>query len=118
MRVYGVALELQCHANTLVPAVNRVIRDQFERASLSVVLNSAEAFGHYSRRKKRYHVAIARGSAMECAAICDVLKIRKLAPASECARAKRLAIRCVQMLSKLEQALSKGAEKETKEAAA
>jgi four helix bundle protein len=107
MRVYQLALELQCHANTLVPSVHRVVRDQFERASLSIVLNAAEAFGRFSRRQKRYHVGVARGSAMECAALCDVLRVRRLAPATEAAKAKRLAIRCVQMLSKLEQALSK-----------
>ena len=43
LTVYHVALELQCMANTLVPSVNRVLRDQFERASLSCVLNLAEA---------------------------------------------------------------------------
>lgn len=118
MRVYQLALELQCHANTLVPSVNRVLRDQFERASLSVVLNSAEAFGRFSRRQKRYHVGVARGSAMECAAICDVLRVRRLAPDVECNRAKRLAVRCVQMLSKLEQALSRPTKDEAAEAAA
>ena len=107
MRVYQLALELQCHANTLVPSVHRVVRDQFERASLSIVLNAAEAFGRFSRRQKRYHVGVARGSAMECAALCDVLRVRRLAPAAEAAKAKRIAIRCVQMLSKLELALSK-----------
>lgn len=40
MRAYQLALELQCHANTLVPSLHRVVRNQFERASLSVVLNS------------------------------------------------------------------------------
>lgn len=112
MRVYQLALELQCHAHTLVPSVHRVVRDQFERASLSIVLNSAEAFGRFSRRQKRYHVGVARGSAMECAALCDVLRVRRLAPVADCLRAKRLAVRCVQMLSKLELALSRPAKGE------
>jgi len=118
MRVHQLALELQCHANTLVPSVHRVVRDQFERASLSIVLNSAEAFGRFSRRQKRYHVGVARGSAMECAALCDVLRVRRLAPVADCLRAKRLAVRCVQMLSKLAQALSKPAKGEPEEAVA
>ena len=118
MRVYQIALELQCHANTLVPSVHRVVRDQFERASLSIVLNAAEAFGRFSRRQKRYHVGVARGSAMECAALCDVLRVRRLAPVAECLRAKRLAVRCVQMLSKLEQTLSKPAKGEPEESVA
>jgi len=105
LRVYHVALELQCLANTLVPSVNRVLRDQFERASLSVVLNLAEGCGRVSRRQKRYHYSVARGSATECAALADVLRMRRLSPESDCFRARSLAIRCVQMLSKLVESL-------------
>lgn len=101
LTVYHVALELQCMANTLVPSVNRVLRDQFERASLSVVLNLAEGCGRVSRRQRRYHFGVARGSATECAALTDVLRLRRLTPASECFRARSLAVRCVQMLTKL-----------------
>ena len=101
LTVYHVALELQCMANTLVPSVNRVLRDQFERASLSVILNLAEGCGRVSRRQRRYHFGVARGSATECAALTDVLRLRRLTPASECFRARSLAVRCVQMLTKL-----------------
>ena len=101
LTVYHVALELQCMANTLVPSVNRVLRDQFERASLSVILNLAEGCGRVSRRQRRYHFGVARGSATECAALTDVLRLRRLTPASECFRARALAVRCVQMLTKL-----------------
>jgi four helix bundle protein len=101
LTVYHVALELQCMANTLVPSVNRVLRDQFERASLSVILNLAEGCGRVSRRQRRYHFGVARGSATECAALADVLRLRRLAPAGECFRARSLAVRCVQMTTKL-----------------
>ena len=101
LTVYHVALELQCMANTLVPSVNRVLRDQFERASLSVILNLAEGCGRVSRRQRRYHFGVARGSATECAALADVLRLRRLTSASECFRARSLAVRCVQMLTKL-----------------
>lgn len=105
LTVYHVALELQCLANTLVPSVNRVLRDQFERASLSIVLNLAEGCGRVSRRQRRYHFGVARGSATECAALADVLRLRRLTPASECFRARSLAVRCVQMLTKLIQSM-------------
>ena len=101
LNVYHVALELQVMANTLVPSIHRVVRDQFERASLSVVLNLAEGCGRVSRRQRRYHFGVARGSATECAALADVLRLRRLAPASECYRARSLAVRCVQMTTKL-----------------
>lgn len=101
LTVYHVALQLQCLANTLVPSVNRVLRDQFERASLSIVLNLAEGCGRVSRRQRRYHFGVARGSATECAALADVLRLRRLTPASECFKARSLAVRCVQMTTKL-----------------
>ena len=101
LTVYRVALELQCLANTLVPSANRVFRDQFERASPSVLLNLAEGCGRVSRRQRRYHFGVARGSATECAAWTDVLRLRRLTPASDCFRARSLAVRCVQMITKL-----------------
>jgi len=105
LRVYHVALELQVMANTLVPSLHRVIRDQFERASLSVILSLAEGCGRVSRRQKRYHYSVARGSATECAAIADVLRLRRLAPPTDCYKARSLAVRCVQMTTKLVESL-------------
>ena len=101
LEVYGLALELHAFAASKVPTLSRVLRDQLERASLSVVLNLAEGGGRRSRKDKARHYTYARGSATEVAACFDVLKIRKLAPASECARGRSLAIRVVQMLTKL-----------------
>lgn len=119
LRVYHLALDLQVMASALVPSLHRVLRDQFERASLSVVLNIAEGSGRHSRRQKRYHYGVARGSATECAAMSDVLRLRRLAPPNECDRVRRLAVRITQMLTKLDASLSKGETKtESKEAAA
>ena len=99
--VYHLALELHAFAASKVPTLSRVLKDQLERASLSVVLNIAEGGGRRSRKDKARHYTYARGSATEVAACFDVLKIRKLAPACECARGRSLAIRVVQMLTKL-----------------
>ena len=86
--VYAVALELQALASTLVPPQNRVLHDQMERASLSVVLNIAEGAGRRSRKDKRRFYTMARGSACECAAAVDVLRQRHLAPEGACATAR------------------------------
>lgn len=101
LEVYALALELHAFAASKVPTLSRVLKDQLERASLSVVLNIAEGGGRRSRKDKSRHYTYARGSATEVAACFDVLKIRKLAPASECARGRSLAVRVVQMLTKL-----------------
>jgi four helix bundle protein len=105
LAVYQVALELQALSATLVPPQHRVLRDQMERASLSVVLNIAEGAGRRSRKDKRRFYTMARGSACECAAAVDVLRQRHLAPEGACATARALALRVVQMLTKLDRAL-------------
>ena len=104
--VYRIALQAQAQAAALVPDDRRVLRDQLERASLSVVLNIAEGAGRRSRKDKRRHYAISRGSAMESAAVVDVIARRGLASADECARVRALYVRVVQMLTKLDAALA------------
>lgn len=103
---YDVALELQLLCATLVPAQQRVLKDQLERASLSVICNIAEGAGRRSRKDKRRLYTIARGSATETAAIIDVLRLRKLAPESACRGARFQALRVVQLLTKLDAALA------------
>ncbi len=102
---YRVALELQALCSTLVPVGHRVLKDQLERASLSAVCNVAEGAGRYSRKEKRRFYAIARGSATETAAIVDVIRLRRLAPESACSGARTLAVRVVQLLTRLGAAL-------------
>jgi four helix bundle protein len=104
--VYDVALELQVMCCTLVPVNHRVLQDQLERASLSVVCNIAEGAGRRSRKDKRRVYAMARGSAAETAAIIDVLRLRHLAPEGQCRAARSLALRVVQLLTKLDKALA------------
>jgi four helix bundle protein len=105
LHVYGVALELHTLCATLVSSLNRIVRDQLERASLSVVLNTAEASGRRSRRDKARYYAIARGSATEVAALLDVLERRHLASPAAIRTGRKLAIRVVQMLTRVNQKL-------------
>ena len=68
-------------------------------------MNVAEAGGRHSRREKARFYAIARGSATEVAALFDVLERRRLAPACAIRTGRRLAIRAVQMLTRMNQRL-------------
>jgi len=104
--VYRVTLEFQSHASVLALRGDASLRDQLRRASLSCALNTAEGAGQRSRAQKRHLYGIARGSAMECAAILDVLRVRRLATPAECVAARALLVRIVQMLTKLDQSLS------------
>jgi four helix bundle protein len=54
------------------------IKDQWKRASLSILLNLAEGTGRMSIQDKKHYYTIARGSVFECAAILDLLHEMKL----------------------------------------
>lgn len=103
---YNVALEFQLVSARLLPKAHPVLRDQLERASVSIVLNIAEGAGRRSRRDKARFYTMARGSAMECAAVLDVLYLRGLADAADYRRGHALLVRVVQMLSKLQARLA------------
>ena len=103
--VYRVALEFNVQAAALALKCDAVLRDQLRRASLSIPLNLAEGTGRRSLAQKRHFYSIARGSAVECAAIVDVMRVQGIASSTECAQARTLLIRIVQMLSKLDQSL-------------
>jgi four helix bundle protein len=106
LEVYALALEFQAGAVELASCADAVVRDQLRRASLSCVLNIAEGAGRQSAAQKRYFYGIARGSAMESAAIVDVLRVRGLVAPAECQRVRGVLVRVVQMLSKLERRFS------------
>ncbi len=55
--------------------IHRHARDQWLRASQSIPLNIAEGNGKTAERDRRRYFEIARGSALECAAIQDVLRV-------------------------------------------
>lgn len=99
---YRVAIEFQTVAGRLVS--NRrlgALRDQLDRASVSIALNIAEGAGRQTVRDKSRFFTIARGSAYECAAILDLLLARgQMAPADH-RHGRGLLVRLVQMLTRL-----------------
>jgi four helix bundle protein len=105
LEVYRAALELHTICCALLPTrAFGMLRDQLERASLSVVLNIAEGAGRGSAADKRRFYEMARGSATESAAALEVLRLRRLADPGLLGEARLLAIRVVQMLSRLARA--------------
>jgi four helix bundle protein len=102
---YQVAQQFTALAARLVPRGHRALRDQLSRAALSIPLNIAESAGRVAPADKAHFVAIARGSAMECAAVIDVLLASAIASIGPCREARRLLVRIAQMLTKLEASL-------------
>jgi four helix bundle protein len=84
-----------------IPRGNAELQDQLKRASSSIPLNIAEASGKTGAGDRSRFYAIARGSALECAAILDVLVLLESADRDEAERGKELLTRIVAMLTKL-----------------
>ena len=100
--VYQLALKFHLGVMTLLPQRGSpTLRDQLERASISIILNIAEGAGRRSPADRRRHFVFAQGSTYECAAILDILRLRRIAPPSRCVNARNYAVRIAQMLGKL-----------------
>jgi len=79
----------------------RHARDQLLRAAPSIALNIAEGNGRATDADRHRFLAIARGSALECAAIQDVLEACDAIQVSENQTGKGLLTRIVAMLTKM-----------------
>jgi four helix bundle protein len=77
------------------------LRDQLDRASVSIVLNIAEGAGRRTPADKAHFFAIARGSATECAAALELLAARGLVTPQAYRHGRGLLVRVVQMLTRL-----------------
>ena len=77
------------------------LADQLRRASLSIPLNIAEGSAKRSGPDQRRFYAIARGSAMECAAILDACTALALIEQPRAEEADQLLLSTVRMLSKM-----------------
>lgn len=84
-------------------AEHSAAKDQLLRASQAIPLNIAEGNGKATDPDRRRFFEIARGSALECAAIQDVLEVCGALSHDESLQAKALMDRVVAMLTKLGQ---------------
>jgi four helix bundle protein len=102
--VYQRAIEFLLVANRIrgrLPKGNADLADQLRRASQSIPLSIAEGCGRTGRADKARHYTIARGSAMECAAHLDVMRLDELLESGSYERGVDLLERIVAMLTKL-----------------
>jgi len=87
--------------SAVLKGVHRSIRDQWIRASQSIPLNIAEGNGKTTEPDRRRFFEIARGSALECAAIQDILEVAGILTTTDNAERKRQLDRMAIMLSRL-----------------
>jgi four helix bundle protein len=102
LQVYRVAVEFQILAASIGSSRRLgALRDQLDRASVSIVLNVAEGSGRFAPAEKAHFYLIARGSAMECLAALTLLEARALVTRNAHARARALLTRILAMLTRL-----------------
>jgi len=101
--VYRAAIKYVGWAYTLCESLkaHRNAKDQLLRASQSIPLNIAEGNGKGTKGDRRRYFEIARGSALECGAIQDVLEACGALSPEDNEQAKALLDRIVAMLTKL-----------------
>ena len=103
--VYRVSVEFLDIAAVLsrrLPRTKGQLGDQLARASEGIVLRIAEGAGaeYRSADQKRYFRS-ARGSALECAAVLDICRIKRVGTPAQIEGGRALLLPIVQMLTRL-----------------
>jgi four helix bundle protein len=103
--VYRAAIEYVGWAYRLCEGLkgHRNAKDQLLRASQAIPLNIAEGNGKATDGDRRRFFEIARGSALECGAVQDVLEVCGAMSPEANAGAKKILDRIVAMLTRLGQ---------------
>jgi len=111
--VYQLELQFVSWATALLDEVRRAeerqvreVCDHLDRASLSVLFNTAEGNGKRRRNTRGKFFDDARGSATECAARLDALVAKAICTHERVQDGKQMLVRIVSMLSKLVQLFS------------
>ena len=102
--VYRLSIEYVAFSYRIAKAltgIHRPARDQWLRAAQSIPLNIAEGNGKQSLKDKTRFFEIARGSALECASIHDVLRVCDAIDGELNIRGKSELKRIVSMLTRL-----------------
>jgi len=100
LNVYQASLTFITWATELISKVDvkGAVKDQLDRASISVPLNIAEGNGKFAIKDRCRFLEFARGSALECAACLDVLVAKKLSEEAVVRAGKEQLFEIVSML--------------------
>ena len=94
-------LEISLNLINKLPSGNAHMKDQLKRCATSISLNIAEGTGKKSKADRNKFYFIARGSAMESAAVCDVIVLIEPLLRKEAEDGKEVLESIVRILSKV-----------------
>jgi four helix bundle protein len=100
LRVYQKALSFIEFAHKILSRINyrSEIKDQLDRASISILLNIAEGNGKFSSKDRCRYFDISMGSTLESSACMDILFVKKIINENEKTFAKGILNEIVAML--------------------
>lgn len=100
LNVYQEALAFYAWSESVIDRVpkSHTLHDQLDRARTSIVLNIPEGNGKYTPRDRCRFFDNSRGSALECAACLDLMRIKKFVAEEEAEAGKEKLKRIVSML--------------------
>jgi four helix bundle protein len=100
LEVYRESLSFVAWLQAQLERLGRVgeVKDQLDRASISIPLNIAEGNGKYMPKDRCRFFDIARGSALECAAGLDLLVVKRKLTLGDIRPGKEALQRIVRML--------------------
>lgn len=104
LNVYQAAIEFVIHAEEVIqhlPRGKTYLKDQLQRAALSISLNIAEGAGEYAVDEKARFYRMAKRSATECAGVLDVCQRLRFVEESRYLKGRELLIGIVSMLIKM-----------------
>jgi four helix bundle protein len=102
LEVYQVARQFYELSHRFIKRrMTRELREQFDRATISMLANIGEGAGKTARADKQRLYEIARGSTTESATLLDVMRISGSITGDEYDQCRELLIRVAQMLSRL-----------------
>jgi four helix bundle protein len=102
--VYQCAIKHLALVFAWIPRLPRgysTVADQWRRAAMSIPLNIAEGVGKTTPADRAGRFTIARGEAMECGALIDIVRLVSTIPSAELDTGKELIVRVVSMLTRL-----------------
>lgn len=94
-------LALAHHVLGRLPRGHAKLADQLNRAALSISVNIGEGTAKRSPKDRARFYEYSRGSAMECGALFDALRVMGLVDEEAHHKGKELLVRIVSMLSKM-----------------